>query len=290
MLQLQIIDLTNSTSMIMEDKTPEYHQLRISVPIEFENVFSHFYFAENTSEQAVTKTLLPTYQTILLFCFGKNASLITKEKTKLTVDKCIVFGPIRHAFDYTLPQKTSILVANFKDDAFYRFFGKTTIQNNAVLHPDKLLRENCFTNLWQEISTLRSTQEQVDHIFAFCRLYLQDQNVTSKLLSNFNDNNLNPIKTVAGQTGQSERNIQLKHKELFGYSSKEIIRYSRFLKAIKAIEKKIEDQDMVEWFSIIDECGYYDQSQLIHDFKHFLNISPKQYLKFQQDICNPRSE
>lgn len=275
----------------MIDKTPEYHQLRISVPPEFENVFSHFYFAENTSEQAVTKTLLPTYQTILLFCFGENASMMTKEKTKLSVDKCIVFGPIRQAFDYTLPSKTSILVANFKDDAFYRFFGKTAIENQSItVHPDNLLKENCFTNLWQELSQLHSTQEQVDHIFAFCRLYLQDQSFTSKLLSNFNDKNLNPVKTVAEQICQSERNIQLKHKELFGYSSKEITRYSRFLKAIKTIEKEIEKQNKVEWFSIIDECGYYDQSQLIHDFKHFLNISPSRYLKFQQDICNPKSE
>lgn len=275
----------------MIDKTPEYHQLRISVPPEFENVFSHFYFAENTSEQAVTKTLLPTYQTILLFCFGENASMMTKEKTKLSVDKCIVFGPIRQAFDYTLPSKTSILVANFKDDAFYRFFGKAAIENQSItVHPDNLLKENCFTTLWQALSQLHSTQEQVDHIFAFCRLYLQDQSFTSKLLSNFNDKNLNPVKTVAEQIGQSERNIQLKHKELFGYSSKEITRYSRFLKAIKTIEKEIEKQNKVEWFSIIDECGYYDQSQLIHDFKHFLNISPSRYLKFQQDICNPKSE
>ncbi|MFP3597675.1 AraC family transcriptional regulator [Chryseobacterium sp. SIMBA_029] len=274
----------------MKKTEPEYHQLRISVPTEFENVFSHFYYAENTSNEALTKTLLPTYQTILLFCFGENASLTTQEKTTVTVDKCIVFGPIRHAFEYTLPSKTSILVANFKDDAFYRFFGKSAIENNAALHPDELLRENCFTDLWQELATIPFPEQQVDHIIEFCRLYLKDQDTTSRLLSSFTDENLNPVKTIAEQTGQSERNIQLKHKEKFGYSSKEINRYSRFLKAIKIIEKKIENQDTVEWFSIIDECGYYDQSQLIHDFKHFLNISPKQYLKFQQDICNPRSE
>ncbi|MCY1663072.1 AraC family transcriptional regulator [Chryseobacterium sp. SL1] len=86
-----------------------------------------------------------------------------------------------------------------------------------------------------------------------------------------------------------ERNIQIKQKEQFGYSSKEISRYMRFLKAIKIIEKETENNKKVEWFSIISECNYYDQSQLIHDFKHYLQISPSQYLKFQEDICNPRS-
>ncbi|MBT2623019.1 AraC family transcriptional regulator [Chryseobacterium sp. ISL-6] len=274
----------------MSDTQSEYNGYRISVPLEFETIFSHFYFAENTSERAVTKTLLPTYQTIMLFCFGESASMITKEKTKITVDQCIVFGPIRHSFDYTLPSKTSILVANFKDDAFYRFFGKACISYHTAMNPDDLLSENCFTNLWHQISKITSTQQQVDHILEFCKPYLQDRDSTSQLLSNFTNKNLNPIKTIAEKTNQSERNIQLKQKEQFGYSSKEINRYNRFSKAIQLIEKEIANQNKVEWFTIVDECNYYDQSQLIHDFKHFIHLSPSQYLKFQQDICNPKSE
>ncbi|AZA51930.1 helix-turn-helix transcriptional regulator [Chryseobacterium sp. G0201] len=270
-------------------KISEYNQLKIPVPKEFESIFSHFYFAENNSQQLVTKTLLPTFQTILLFCFGESATMKTKENTIISVYKCITFGPIRHSFEYTLPPKASILVANFEDDAFYRFFGKVIISNNFAVHPDELLTENCFTDLWYELSKINSTQEQVDHILNFCQPYLQNQDFTSQLLSNFKDENLNPIKIIAEKTNQSERNIQLKQKEKFGYSSKEINRYNRFFKAIQMIEKEIEAQNKVEWFNIISECNYYDQSQLIHDFKHFLHISPSQYLKFQQDICNPRS-
>jgi AraC-like DNA-binding protein len=274
----------------MAEIRPEYQERRISVPQEFENVFSHFYFAENTSDCPVIKTLLPTYQTILLlFCFGGNATLTTKEKTTITVDQCITFGPIRQAFEYTLAPQTSILVANFKDDAFYRFFGKAAIEKKCI-HPDDLLAENCFTALWQELKNISSTEKQVDHILEFCKMYLQNQDKTSGLLSNFKDESLNPIKIIAEQTLQSERNIQLKQKEQFGYSSKEISRYNRFLKAIKIIEKEIENGNKIEWFNIISECNYYDQSQLIHDFKHYLNISPSKYLKFQQDICNPRSD
>lgn len=269
---------------------PEYNNFRISVPHEFESIFSHFYFAENTSGQPITKTLLPTYQTILLFCFGESASMTTKENTTITVDKCLVFGPIRHSFEYTLPVKTSILVANFKDDAFFRFFGQVIVDQHSAINPDELLSENCFTDLWYRLSNINSTKTQVDHILEFCRPYLQNQDSTSQLLSRFKNENINPIKAIAEKTNQSERTIQLKQKEQFGYSSKEINRYNRFSKAIQLIEKEIENQNKVEWFSIIDQCNYYDQSQLIHDFKHFIHLSPSQYLKFQQDICNPASE
>lgn len=268
---------------------PEYNEYRISVPQEFENVFTHFYFAENTSETSITKTLLPTYQTILLFCFGESATMSTREKTIISVDKCMVFGPVRQAFEYTLPAGSSILVANFKDDAFFRFFGKVSIEQ-SVKHPDELLEENCFTDLWHQLMQLDSTTEQVDHILEFCRPYLQDRDIAGQLLSHFENDHLNPIKVIAEQTQQTERNIQRKQKEQFGYSLKELNRYNRFLKAILLIEKETEKQSQIKWFTIIDECGYYDQSQLIHDFKHFINISPARYLKFQQEICNPKSK
>jgi hypothetical protein len=267
----------------------EYNEYRISVPQEYENVFSHFYFAENPSDTSVIKTLLPSYQTILLFCFGESASMSTREKVIISVDKCMVFGPVRQAFEYTLPPSCSILVANFKDDSFYRFFGKISMER-LVQHPDELLEENCFTDLWYQLSELDSAEEQVNHILAFCRPYLQERDSTGELLSRFDHNLLNAVKVIAEQTRQTERNIQRKQKEQFGYSLKELTRYNRFLKAVKIIEEETGKQNQIQWFTIIDECGYYDQSQLIHDFKHFINISPAQYLKFQQEICNPKSE
>ncbi|WP_426479771.1 helix-turn-helix domain-containing protein [Chryseobacterium sp. CBSDS_008] len=267
----------------------EYNEYRISVPKEFESVFTHFYFAENTSDILVTKILLPTYQTILLFCFGESAAISTREQTTIGIDKCMVLGPVRQAFEYTLPAGCSILVANFKGDAFFRFFGKISLEQSAK-HPDELLEENCFTDLWHQLTKLNSATNQVNHILEFCRPYLQHQDSTSQLLSRFENDLLNPIKVIAEQTQQTERNIQRKQKEQFGYSLKEINRYNRFLKAIQIIEKETEKQNQVKWFTIIDQCGYYDQSQLIHDFKHFINLSPAQYLKFQQEICNPTSK
>ncbi|UKB83090.1 AraC family transcriptional regulator [Chryseobacterium sp. MEBOG06] len=268
---------------------PQYNDFRISVPAEFENVFTHFYFAENTSDIPVTKTLLPTYQTILLFCFGENASMSAHEKTTIYVDKSIVFGPVRQAFEYTLPARSSILVANFKDDSFFRFFGKVSVEN-LIKHPDELLNDNCFTDLWYRLSEINSTVEQVSYILEFCRPYLQYQDATSHLLSSFENDLLSPVKVIAEQTHQTERNVQRKQKEQFGYSLKELARYKRFLKAIKIIEEETKQQNKLKWFTVIDQCGYYDQSQLIHDFKHFINLSPSQYLKFQQEICNPKSE
>lgn len=270
-------------------KNQAYNNFKIPVPTEFKEVFTHFYFAENKSEKTITKTILPSYQTILIFNFKTKAILHSQQNTQVKIDKCLVLGPIKQAFAYSLPVDSEILVANFKDDAFYRFFGQASIAENAFLHPDDLLDDNCFTRLWSELNTIQGAHNQVNYILEFCKPYLDKRNGIIKQLTNFKEQQLNPIKTIAEDRKQTERNIQIKHKKYLGYSAKEINRYLRFLKAIEYIQSIASTTSKIDWFAVIDKCGYYDQSQLIHDFKHFINLTPGKYLKFQQDICNPRS-
>lgn len=265
-----------------------YSNFKIAVPEDYREVFSHFYFAENTTAAAISKTLLPSYQTILIFNFGSKAILHSNQKTKVEIDKCLVLGPIKQSFDYSLPPNSKILVANFKDDAFYRFFGSAFVAEHLPINPDDLLNENCFTALWKELSKMNDTNDQISFILNFCRPYLKKRNEIAEKLISFSDETLNAVKSVANQQNQTERNIQLNHKKYLGYTAKEINRYQRFLKAIELLQLLASNSDKIDWFEIINECGYYDQIQLIHDFKNYIKISPTKYLKFQQDICNPK--
>lgn len=273
----------------MTENNPEYNNFRIPVPTRFEEVFTHFYFAENKSAEFITKTLLPSYQTILIFNFGAKPYLLTKQNTRIEVDKYLMIGPIKQAFEYVLPPNTKMLTVNFKDDAFYRFFGNTAISENLPMNPEDLVNDDCFGILWYELSKMNDTNARVNHILKFSEPYLVNRNKIAEQLSNFKEQPLDAIKWVASQNRQTERNMQLQHKKHFGYSAKEHNRYERFLKAINLIQNLAASTSKIDWFEIVTECGYYDQSQLIKDFKHYINLSPTKYLKFQQDICNPIS-
>ncbi|WP_029273427.1 AraC family transcriptional regulator [Flavobacterium sp. KJJ] len=265
----------------------ENNNYRIAVPSAFETVFSHFYFAENKTSLPITKTLLPSFQTILVFNFGTKSSLKSNQNSILEVEKCIVLGPIKHAFSYTLEPNSEILVANFKEDAFYRFFGNALF-DSLPIHPDDLINENCFNLLWEDLQKLSDTKERVDYILNFCKPYLREQNAITMLLKDFQDENLDPIKVIASQINQTERNIQLHQKKIFGYTIKEMNRYDRFLKTVNQIQQNILNDSKTDWLTIVDQFGYYDQSQLIHDFKYYMNISPTKFLKFQSDICSSK--
>lgn len=264
-----------------------YIEHKIAVPSEYEEVFSYFYSAKNTVETPIHKTLLPTYQTIMVFCFGEKASLVTQKKTLIEVEKCLVLGPIRQPIDYILPPDSELLVANFKGDAFYRFFGSSWISDTNPIHPDDLVGENCFTHLWHTLENKTSDEERVASILDFSRPYLKSRETGFESISGFHAENLNPIKVIADKAKQSERNIQLNFKKYLGFSAKEMLRYQRFLKALEQLNKTVEMSKKADWLAIVETCGYYDQSQLIHDFKHYLGLTPTQFLRFQEEICIP---
>lgn len=273
----------------MSNEPTGYITERVNVPEEFKSVFSHFYFAGNDSDETIKKRLLPSFQTILVFSFGHPVELATRNNILFSISTCLVVGPIKQAFDYTLPPGSSILVVNFKDDAFFRFFGPLTVLNNSSVHPDELINENCFTKLWSDLKTISGRAEQVNFLLAYCKPYLADRHKIAVLLSEQNDPVFDPIKNVALLTGLTERSLQMKQKELFGFSAKESARYFRFLIAVQQIQALTETAKKIDWFEIIDACGYYDQSHLIHDFRHFSGFTPAKYVKFQQDLCSSKN-
>ncbi len=273
----------------MIENNAKYNNFRIAVPIAFEKVFTHFYFAENKTSETITKTLLPSYQTILIFNFGEKPFLHSTQNTRIAVDKYLMIGPVKQAFDYSLPVNAEILTVNFKDDAFYRFFGYSAKAELVPMNPEDMVKGDCFSILWCELNKMTDTNARVKHILKFSEPYLVNRNKITEQLANIKEQSLNPIKYVASLNTQTERNMQLYHKKHFGYSAKDHNRYERFLKTIELIQNLVSTTAKIDWFEVVENCGYYDQSQLIKDFKYYINLTPTKYLKFQQDICNPIS-
>src|SRR5690606_38314536 len=179
-----------------------YEDFRIAVPTGYENVFSHFYFAQNRTKETITKTLLPSYQTMLIFSFGKKALLKSTNNRQVEGDKCLVLGTIRRAFDDSMPPQSTTLVANLKDDAFYRFFGSSAYAKNLRINPDELVDENCFTAWWYELSKMDDVHQQVSYMLHFCTPYLREQDAIAKQLADFKEQSLNPVKAIASNNNQ----------------------------------------------------------------------------------------
>jgi AraC-like DNA-binding protein len=271
----------------MADTNPNYLSQRVDVPAAFEALFSHFYVAENHSNVRITKTLLPSFQSMMIFSFGETVTLRSRQNSQIILDKCLVLGPIKQAFEYTLPPGAEILVVSFKDDAFYRFFKSPPLEKNRAINPDNLVDESCFTALWQALKQEADANSRVNHILDFSQPYIRQRTLLSEQLSNVKSAKADTVKSLAELQQKTTRTIQSHHKKYLGYSAKEFKRYQRFSQAISQVQSRLAAGSKVDWHDVIADCGYYDQSHLIRDFQYYFQLSPSQYLMFQQDICGP---
>lgn len=256
-----------------------YISTRIAVPEHWEQVFTHFYYTANNGDEALQRQLLPTFQSIMVFNFGPPVPLRYGDASFLPIERTLVIGPIKQSMLYTMPPGSKILVANFRYDAFYRFFGRA--MKHYLTDPDKLINTHCFAELWEELNKIEHVADQVVRLLDFAGEYLSAQDPASAHIieDGLDEGPVNPVKMIAAKHAQSERTVQLNYKKYLGYSAKEMARYQRFQKAIAMVVPG------VDWFAIIDACGYYDQSHLIHDFTHYLGVSPQVYLQMQDVMC-----
>jgi len=262
-----------------------FKQGKVEVPFEFKHVISHFYYAQNNSLNTIKRTLFPSFQSLCIFNFKSKLSFTNKSNSQIMIDKYFLLDPVKQAIDYLMPPNSEILVLNFKDDAFYRFFGASADEIDSGHCVANKFYEHCFTAIWQEIEKLKCNTERIDFILDFCRPYLSARNQVIEPLLNARNNTADPIKMAADFLHKSVRHIQVHHKKYFGFTAKELHRYQRFLKTTHYLDKLLHNNSPLDWLPIALSCGYYDQSHFIRDFKYYLNCTPSQYISSRNSIC-----
>lgn len=72
----------------------------------------------------------------------------------------------------------------------------------------------------------------------------------------------------------SRRHLVAQFREQVGLSPKLVGRIMRFNRVVSLLRQ----DDGTRWSRIAHECGYHDQSHLIHDFRQFAGDTPSEYL------------
>lgn len=81
------------------------------------------------------------------------------------------------------------------------------------------------------------------------------------------------IDQLARHLGLSCRQLTRIFRERIGMTPKQLCRNTRF----KQVYKVIENSSHHHWAEVALDCGYYDQSHFINEFKHFTGSSPDAY-------------
>jgi AraC-like DNA-binding protein len=90
------------------------------------------------------------------------------------------------------------------------------------------------------------------------------------------------VADVAGAIGLSQRRFMDRFRDEVGLTPKLFCRVRRFQEVVH----RVHDLHAVDWSDVALECGYFDQSHFIHDFRTFSGLSPSTYFAWKGDHRN----
>jgi AraC-like DNA-binding protein len=79
------------------------------------------------------------------------------------------------------------------------------------------------------------------------------------------------VDDLAAHAGVTARQLERLFQDRVGLSPKTFLRITRFQEVLRAVR---DGSTASSWASIAADCGFYDQSHFIRDFKAFVGISP----------------
>ena len=79
------------------------------------------------------------------------------------------------------------------------------------------------------------------------------------------------IEELATQTGFSRKHLGNLFRAQVGLSPKALARVHRFRGALDLVTRSNGE---VPWTRLAEQCGFYDQSHLINEFRRFTSFSP----------------
>jgi AraC-like DNA-binding protein len=80
------------------------------------------------------------------------------------------------------------------------------------------------------------------------------------------------IEAIAGRSGTTTRQLQRRFAERVGVSPKVLARILRFQRTL--LHRSAGEPSRTDWVHVAVECGYADQSHLIHDYAEFAGGTP----------------
>lgn len=275
--------------------TAPTHSQLIEADDRLNRVFSHVYCVrQDPLALPVQQQLLPNYEMLLAFNFGPTIPIALGDDHRM-IRQTAVLGPLQKILHYELPPGADLMVVNFTLNGFYRLWGKALHQPNIeeLREADAVFNVDHLRLLWQQLAEQTALSDRVRLFSAYALAHLSPVDaVTQSLLESaprFGQVAVDPMKVVAQTHRISTRSLQLRFQTQLGYSAKELVRFLRFKQVLGFLLSR--GAIAVDWVALVLQFGYHDQSHLIKDFKYFLGITPRQFMRqlAQGNVCMSQS-
>jgi AraC-like DNA-binding protein len=239
-----------------------------------------YYIYESDTNVAYDDTVFPSGNLEIIFNLGEGKWQTAVGDVYVTTPSIELWGQIIQPLAIRSLGKNTMLGIRFYAHAAAFFLNdKVDLFNNQVLDYSELSGKE-VNLLYAELQETASWNRRIElvEVFLLHRLSRRERrlgkaDVVSDIMDeirkeDFFDN----IGNVASRYGLSSRYLQKIFLEYTGLTPKLYSKINRFQNSLKLVSKK-----HTSLTSIAYDCGYFDQSHFIREFKSFTGLTPSGY-------------
>lgn len=223
---------------------------------------------------------------VLVFHYSQPSLFKERNKSAYIEPRTVICGPQTNYYDLSLAGKTGMILVIFQPYGAGMFFkmpiNEIVNQNIAFeLHVKKGAKE-----IEDKILHAQSIQDRIKLIDDFLlEKFIQNNRNSDQIVAAFaalhHEQEQITVKQMAASSRLSIKQFERKFPAFVGLSPKQYLRIARFQKIIQLRNS----EHFENYTSLAYDCGYYDQSHFIHDFKMITDLSPKEF--FQNKNSHP---
>lgn len=232
-----------------------------------------------SSPSAGPERILPDGCTEIVFHIGDPFAQHNPNGTTEHQPLALLVGQMRHHLLIQPTGRVQVLGVRFWPGGAYPFLGVP--QNEVagrVIALDAIW--GAITNeLHSRIAEAPTPSESVRQVETILvarlnRFHRHDDTVLNAIAAIFRSGGSLPVESLAANMGMGLKRLDRKFNNRVGLPPKLLCRIVRFQRVLRMLERRENDRDFVQ--TALD-CGYYDQSHFIKEFKSFAGKGPTSY-------------
>lgn len=219
---------------------------------------------------------------VLVFHYGYPSFFHERNKSAYIEPRTVVCGPQTNYYDLALAGKTGMILVIFQPFGAGMFF---RMPINEIVNQN--IAFDLFVNkeagkIEDKILHAGSVRERIKLIddFLLERLIKNNRNsdrISAAFAILHHCHERVTVKQMAASSCLSIKQFERNFPAFVGLSPKQYLRIARFQKAIQLRNSEHFDN----YTGLAYDCGYFDQSHFIHDFKIITDLSPKEFFRTQ---------